>query len=486
MMSPRTRDTLTTPSRFSSTIRALERPVQSGRCFAHRQASKLLQFEIHKACLDYKSQICLMERRLLGFRVYQNGMEECLSLWARLMKESICVYIHQGSKIPKFLRKSTKWVIALYGLHHAPRGMVPKGQTLKLAFGILENLHSLGILTTDSDSAGASILTGINNRRVSIFGRRLITWQCKSNHCRLLLQQKQNMLLCKVYEMLRSRSVGSRMTAQRLVDNEAVVAQPCAGGRDYLEAHQHTLLNPTSEAPMSYFTDSSSAQFCEVPFEQQPDLSPSLHPVLLPNPSPTPNIPDSIPEHTGENLGDHSFNDTSLSGNEDAMTLQNVYDLCISLCKQVSDQAKEIKLLKAKITKLKKENSRTLESDEELDRKGRRKWDAKKLKHLRQNSSEKLKSRDTKRRSQGMRNKDEENEEKEVDYEVLDRKYPIIDWKTVCLGTKPQFDESKEGEINLNVVTRSNGQQRYFSVLTIVLSIFDREDLNAVSLLGNG
>ncbi|GJY99553.1 hypothetical protein Tco_0516983 [Tanacetum coccineum] len=73
-----------------------------------------------------------------------------------------------------------------------------------------------------------------------------------------------------------------------------------------------------------------------------------------PNPSPTPNIPDSIPEHTGENLGDHSFNDTSLSGNEDAMTLQNVYDLCISLCKQVSDQAKEIKLLKAKITKLKK------------------------------------------------------------------------------------------------------------------------------------
>ncbi|GJZ27154.1 hypothetical protein Tco_0571407 [Tanacetum coccineum] len=73
-----------------------------------------------------------------------------------------------------------------------------------------------------------------------------------------------------------------------------------------------------------------------------------------------------------------------------------------------------------------------------------------------------------------------QDEEKEVDYEVLDRKYPIIDWKTVCLGTKPQFDESKEGEINLNVVTRSNGQQRYFSVLTTVLSIFDREDLNAV------
>ncbi|GJX17703.1 ribonuclease H-like domain-containing protein [Tanacetum coccineum] len=83
-----------------------------------------------------------------------------------------------------------------------------------------------------------------------------------------------------------------------------------------------------------------------VPFEQQPNPSPS--------PSPTPIVPDSIPEPTGENLGDHSSNDASLSGNEDDMTLQNVYDLCISLCQQVSDQAKEIKLLKAKIKKLKK------------------------------------------------------------------------------------------------------------------------------------
>ncbi|GJW67577.1 hypothetical protein Tco_0122001 [Tanacetum coccineum] len=56
-------------------------------------------------------------------------------------------------------------------------------------------------------------------------------------------------------------------------------------------------------------TDLSSAQPSEVPFEQQPDPSP--------RPSPTPIVPDSIPEPT--------------------------------------DQAKEIKLLKAKITKLKKQ-----------------------------------------------------------------------------------------------------------------------------------
>ncbi|GJX93563.1 retrovirus-related pol polyprotein from transposon TNT 1-94 [Tanacetum coccineum] len=104
---------------------------------------------------------------------------------------------------------------------------------------------------------------------------------------------------------------------------------------------------PTSEVPYEPHTDSSPAHTSEVPIEHQP--------VPSPRPSPTPIVPDSIPEPTGENLGDHSSNDTSLSGNEDDMTLQNVYHLCISLCKQVTDQAKEIKLLKAKITKLKKQ-----------------------------------------------------------------------------------------------------------------------------------
>ncbi|GKE00983.1 hypothetical protein Tco_1388966 [Tanacetum coccineum] len=73
------------------------------------------------------------------------------------------------------------------------------------------------------------------------------------------------------------------------------------------------------------------------------------------------------------------------------------------------------------------------------------------------------------------------DEEKEVDYEILDRKYPIKEWKTECLGTKPQTDQAEHiEEINQNVVIRSNGQKRYFSTLMRVLSIFDREDLNDV------
>ncbi|GJX87840.1 putative ribonuclease H-like domain-containing protein, partial [Tanacetum coccineum] len=104
---------------------------------------------------------------------------------------------------------------------------------------------------------------------------------------------------------------------------------------------------PTSEVPNEPQIDSSLAQTSEVPIEQQTDLSP--------RPSPTPIIPDSIRETSGKNLGGHSSSDKSLSGNEGDMTLQSVYDLYLSLCAQVSDQAKEIQLLKAQITKLKKQ-----------------------------------------------------------------------------------------------------------------------------------
>ncbi|GKC82743.1 putative ribonuclease H-like domain-containing protein, partial [Tanacetum coccineum] len=76
---------------------------------------------------------------------------------------------------------------------------------------------------------------------------------------------------------------------------------------------------PTSEVLNESLTDSSSDQPSEVPFEQQPDPSPRSSPRPSPKPSPTATIPDSIPEPNGENLGDHSSNDTSLSGNEDDM-----------------------------------------------------------------------------------------------------------------------------------------------------------------------
>ncbi|GJZ79644.1 hypothetical protein Tco_0644481 [Tanacetum coccineum] len=73
------------------------------------------------------------------------------------------------------------------------------------------------------------------------------------------------------------------------------------------------------------------------------------------------------------------------------------------------------------------------------------------------------------------------DEDKRVDYEILNKKYPIIEWKTEYLETKPQFGETKRlEEINLNVVIRGNGQRRYFSTMMRVLSIFNKEDINVV------
>ncbi|GKE94705.1 hypothetical protein Tco_1579560, partial [Tanacetum coccineum] len=99
------------------------------------------------------------------------------------------------------------------------------------------------------------------------------------------------------------------------------------------------------------------------PSEAQPTPSPphpseaTIDPQSDPTPRPSPSttIPDSIPESSGGNHRGKSSSDKALSGNEADMTLQSVYDLCISLCTQVSDQAKEIQHLKAQIKKLKKQ-----------------------------------------------------------------------------------------------------------------------------------
>ncbi|GKC33893.1 hypothetical protein Tco_1046277 [Tanacetum coccineum] len=93
------------------------------------------------------------------------------------------------------------------------------------------------------------------------------------------------------------------------------------------------------------------------PIPSPPHLSEDQHETQTdpsPRPSPTTHIPDSILEGSGGNHGGQSSSDRSLLGNEGGMTLQSMYDLCISLCTQVTDQAKEIKHLKAQIKKLKK------------------------------------------------------------------------------------------------------------------------------------
>ncbi|GJX54717.1 hypothetical protein Tco_0283086 [Tanacetum coccineum] len=96
------------------------------------------------------------------------------------------------------------------------------------------------------------------------------------------------------------------------------------------------------------------------PSESQPIPSPphpsADQPKAQTNPSPRPSpfipISDSIPEGSGGNHGGQSSSDISLSGNEDGLTLQSVYDLCVSLCKQSVSMKKRLarrKSLKKKL-----------------------------------------------------------------------------------------------------------------------------------------
>ncbi|GKB05374.1 hypothetical protein Tco_0833569 [Tanacetum coccineum] len=126
-------------------------------------------------------------------------------------------------------------------------------------------------------------------------------------------------------------------------------AQPTPSPPHSSEAPFEPQVDPSpphsSEAPFEPQTDLSPPHSSEAPFEPQTDPSPPhsseapFEPQTDPSPRPSPStiIPDSIPESSGGNLGGLSSSDKSLSGNEGEMTLQSVYDLCISLCTQVSD-----------------------------------------------------------------------------------------------------------------------------------------------------
>ncbi|GJX45718.1 putative ribonuclease H-like domain-containing protein, partial [Tanacetum coccineum] len=235
----------------------------------------------------------------MGFIVYQMDVKSAF-LYGKIDEE---VYVSQppGFLDPKSPEKVYKVVKALYGLHQAPRAWYATLSTF-----LLKNGYRRGTIDKTLFLKKGKRFSG---KVTPLFDT-------------MLVQPTQD----------------EGASSERLSDE-----QPSPSPA------------PTSEVPNESLPDSTSAQPSEVPFEQQPDPSPSPSPRPSPQPSPTPIVPDSIPEPTGENLGDHSSNDISLSGNEDEMTLPNVYDLCISLCQQVSDQAKEIKLLKAQITKLKKQ-----------------------------------------------------------------------------------------------------------------------------------
>ncbi|GKA24063.1 ribonuclease H-like domain-containing protein [Tanacetum coccineum] len=132
-----------------------------------------------------------------------------------------------------------------------------------------------------------------------------------------------------------------------------------------------------------------------------------------------------------------------------------------------------IKDLNKKAIGIKKDDSIKEESKEEEGTQKRKFSTGKKMKsrkrRFRQNTSE----------------DDESNSKKENDELRLCLTIAENDELRLCLTIAPdeykEFDETKDlEEINLNVVIRSNGQRRYFSTMIRMLSIFNREDLNAL------
>ncbi|GJW20800.1 hypothetical protein Tco_0031422 [Tanacetum coccineum] len=112
------------------------------------------------------------------------------------------------------------------------------------------------------------------------------------------------------------------------------------------------LVQPTEDEGKQSERPSEPQPTPSPPYPSEANVEPQSDP--SPRPSSPTHIPNSIPEDSGRNQGGQSSSDRSLSGNEGGMTLQSVYDLCISLCTQVTDQAKEIKHFKEHIKKLKK------------------------------------------------------------------------------------------------------------------------------------
>ncbi|GKB59814.1 hypothetical protein Tco_0916000 [Tanacetum coccineum] len=95
------------------------------------------------------------------------------------------------------------------------------------------------------------------------------------------------------------------------------------------------LVQPTEDEGATSERPSESQLTPSPPHPSEANVEPQSDP--SPRPSPTTYILDSITEDTGGNQGDQSSSDKSLSGNEGDMTLQSVYDLCISLCTQSLD-----------------------------------------------------------------------------------------------------------------------------------------------------
>ncbi|GJZ35658.1 putative ribonuclease H-like domain-containing protein [Tanacetum coccineum] len=192
------------------------------------------------------------------------------------------------------------------------------------------------------------IFRNIHNRGCQFLGRRLISWQCK----------KQTIVATSTTEVLVLESSSMVVLESCPKHNMVTYLEKTDGNTEFHEiiyAKLHSLCSHLAGKPVSISEASITSDLLfgdadgiyslpnQAIFDAIQLMGADQHktqPDQSPRPSPTIPIPDSIPEGSGKNHRGQSSSDRSLSGNEDGLTLQSIYDLCVSLCKQGRKPAK--------------------------------------------------------------------------------------------------------------------------------------------------
>ncbi|GJU27524.1 putative ribonuclease H-like domain-containing protein [Tanacetum coccineum] len=221
---------------------------------------------------------------------------------------------------------------------------------------------------SDSDYAGANLDRKSTTGGCQFLGRRLITWQCKKQTIVATSTTEAEYVAaascCGQVLWIQNQMLDygfNFMNTKIYIDNESticIVKNPVYHSKTKHIAIRHHFIRDAYEKKLiqvlKIHTNDNVADLLTKAFDVKMvtlnsltnDLSHSKQYAALESCLSTTRIAnmektEGMLKPTGENLGDHSFNDTSLSGNEDAMTLQNVYDLCISLCKQIESVSKQ-------------------------------------------------------------------------------------------------------------------------------------------------
>ncbi|GJU05126.1 putative ribonuclease H-like domain-containing protein [Tanacetum coccineum] len=281
-----------------------------------------------------------------GAHAFMSSMGELtFFLGLQVKQKADGIFISQDKYVAEILKK--------FDFVNVKTASTPMEDPEALAKGMCKPSHSKDL---PSKCCQVKLFRKSTTGGCQFLGRRLIL-AMKSRPCGILLLQDGRICAVASYKQLENVPVPLDHFPMNALTSK-VFSFMVKKGKHFLgkvtPLFASMLVQPTedegapSESPSKHkHTPYSSHQGLKATIDPQSDPSP--------RPSPSTTILDSLLGSSGGNHGGQSSSDISLSGNEGDMTLQSVYDLCISLCTQVSDQAKVIQHLKAQIKKLKRE-----------------------------------------------------------------------------------------------------------------------------------